>query len=274
MELQNKSDWIQRHPSTKNIERIDAFFSGHGYDMHRHDTYAIGRTLEGVQSFKYRNSMKHSLPGGTIILHPDELHDGHAGTEIGFHYRMVYIQPSLIQKILGGKPLPFIDGGLSTDPRLYAASHVLLHSFECIHPLEEDDTIFDLAHAMATVAGVKSSRKYIDYRATELARIYLLDHLDHIVTLDELEQVSGQDRWRLSRDFRALFGTSPYRYTMLRRLELVRELIIKGIPLVQASLIAGFTDQSHMAKNFKKTYGRTPKHWLNVIKEIKRQNSF
>lgn len=242
--------------------------------MHRHDTYAIGRTLKGVQSFRYRHSMKHSLPGGTIILHPDELHDGHAGTDIGFYYRMVYIQSSLIQKILGGKPLPFIEGGLSNDPRLYAASQVLLQSFESTNPLEEEDAIFDLAHAMATVAGVKSTRKRVDYRATELARIYLLDHLDHIVTMDELEKVSGQDRWRLSRDFRVLFGTSPYRYIILRRLELVRELIVKGIPIVQASLIAGFTDQSHMAKQFKKTYGRTPKHWLNVLKEIRRQNSW
>jgi hypothetical protein len=55
-----------------------------------------------------------------MVLHPDEIHDGEAGTEAGFHYRMVYIEPALIQKILGGRPLPFIPGGLSADPRLVA----------------------------------------------------------------------------------------------------------------------------------------------------------
>ncbi|MCE3607071.1 AraC family ligand binding domain-containing protein, partial [Massilia sp. P8910] len=56
-------DWIQRAPSANKFERIEAFISGHGYDMHRHDTYAIGRTLSGVQSFRYRGQERHSLPG-------------------------------------------------------------------------------------------------------------------------------------------------------------------------------------------------------------------
>jgi hypothetical protein len=36
------------------IERLEAYFAGHGYDPHRHDTYAIGVTLSGVQLFDYR----------------------------------------------------------------------------------------------------------------------------------------------------------------------------------------------------------------------------
>lgn len=75
------NDWIRRAAPTSRLERIEAYFGGHGYDMHRHDTYAIGRTLAGVQSFHYRRAMQHSLPGGTIVLHPDEAHDGQAGTD-------------------------------------------------------------------------------------------------------------------------------------------------------------------------------------------------
>ena len=47
-------------------------FTDHAYESHRHDTFAIGRTLTGVQSFHYRGEMKHSLPGMTMVLHPDE----------------------------------------------------------------------------------------------------------------------------------------------------------------------------------------------------------
>lgn len=39
------------------------------------------------------------------------------------------------------------------------------------------------------------------------------------MTLDTLSQVSGRDRWSLSRDFRTLYGTSPWRYVMMRRLD-------------------------------------------------------
>lgn len=91
-------DWVRLAQQPGKIERIEAYFSGHGYEPHRHDTYAIGRTLSGVQSFHYRGSKQHSLPGGTMVLHPDEIHDGEAGTNDGFQYRMLYIDPALIQK--------------------------------------------------------------------------------------------------------------------------------------------------------------------------------
>jgi hypothetical protein len=126
MSQQQSADWVRLAQSPSRTERIEAFFGGHGYEPHRHDTYAIGQTIAGVQSFHYRGGLQHSLPGGTMVLHPDEIHDGEAGTEAGFHYRMVYIEPALIQKILGGRPLPFIPGGLSADPRLRRAAQPLL----------------------------------------------------------------------------------------------------------------------------------------------------
>ncbi|QJW55552.1 hypothetical protein HL670_02438 [Serratia plymuthica] len=147
-------DWVKPARSPMQIERIEAFFGGHGYELHRHDTYAIGRTLSGVQSFNYRGGRRHSLPGGTLVLHPDEVHDGEAGTEEGFQYRMVYIEPALIQKILGGKPLPFIPGGLSDDPRLFAAAQPLLKAMEDpFETLEEEDALYDLAQTLAAVGG-------------------------------------------------------------------------------------------------------------------------
>lgn len=100
MSQQQSADWVRLAQSPSRTERIEAFFGGHGYEPHRHDTYAIGQTIAGVQSFHYRGGLQHSLPGGTMVLHPDEIHDGEAGTEAGFHYRMVYIEPALIQKIL------------------------------------------------------------------------------------------------------------------------------------------------------------------------------
>lgn len=258
-------DWFYRAPDVGGLKRFEAFFAGHGYDLHRHDTYAIGRTLAGVQRFQYRGSWRHSLPGGTMVLHPDEVHDGEAGTELGFKYRMMYIEPALIQQMLGGRPLPFIKHGVSNDPRLFAATQVLLHSLDCpLDPLEEQDALFDLAQALSNVSGVATKHPAFDYVAAERAREFMHSALDHSVTLDELAQHSGRDRWSLSRDFRLLFGTSPYRYLTMRRLDLVRSLLIQGQPLVTAALIAGFTDQSHMSRQFSKTYGLSPARWLKM----------
>lgn len=285
-----KQDWILRAATPGHVERIEAYFGGHGYDMHRHDTYAIGRTLSGVQSFHYRRDFRHSLPGGTIVLHPDEPHDGQAGTEAGFHYRMIYVEPALIQQILGGRPLPFIAGGLSGDARLHAASGaLLLNTQEALDPLREDDALYDLAHALCAAAGGPGGRKAglrtglrtgqqtgqqrgrqtgrrsADYVAAERARHYIHDSLDTTITLDALAAAAGKDRWSLSRDFRALFGTSPYRYVMLRRLDLARRLIATGMPLADAAAHAGFTDQSHLTRRHVQTYGMPPDRWRRML---------
>ncbi|MEC5160086.1 MULTISPECIES: AraC family transcriptional regulator [unclassified Janthinobacterium] len=256
-------DWIQHAPPGGKLERIEAFFAGHGYAAHRHDTYAIGKTLAGVQSFRYRGGQCNSVPGGTMVLHPDEVHDGEAGTADGFQYRMLYVEPALIQQVLGGKPLPFIQGGLCADPRLGAATAALLTSLDgALDPLQEDDALFDLARALSAAAGAPPQRHTIDYLAAERARGFIHGALERSVTLDQLERESGRDRWSLSRDFRLLFGTSPYRYLTMRRLDLVRALLLQGLSLAEAALRAGFSDQSHMTRHFGKTYGMSPARWL------------
>ncbi|MCI0914648.1 AraC family transcriptional regulator [Pseudomonas putida] len=262
-----RPDWVIRSAHPGSVERIEAWFGSHGYDPHRHDTYSIGRTLAGVQSFHYKGALCHGLPGNTLVLHPDEVHDGMAGTEAGFRYRMAYIDPALIQNALGGEPLPFIAGGLSSDPRLYRASEAFVQALE--HPLEtleEQDAVYDLAMALRAVGGKPRGRKRLDYRAAERARAFILEHLHLGITLEMLEQASGREQWSLSRDFRALYGTSPYRFVTLRRLDTVRRLMLDGFTLVDAALAAGFHDQSHMTRHFTRSYGVPPLRWLERLR--------
>ena len=259
-------DWMHRAPHASGMDRIEAYFAGFAFDPHRHDTYAIGRTLFGVQSFHYRGCMTHSLPGTTMVIHPDETHDGRASSEEGFRYRMIYVEPALIQQILGGKPLPFIPCGHTTDPRLFRASEVLLQSLDCpIDPLQEQDAMYDVAQALSEASGVITSRKSFDYIAAERAREFIHSALGRSITLDEMAEHAGRDRWALSRDFRLLFGTSPYRYLTLRRLDLVRSLLAQGQSLVNAAMTAGFTDQSHMTRQFRSTYGMPPSRWVKML---------
>ncbi|HBQ9307061.1 TPA: AraC family transcriptional regulator [Klebsiella pneumoniae] len=267
MSQQQSADWVRLAQSPSRTERIEAFFGGHGYEPHRHDTYAIGQTIAGVQSFHYRGGLQHSLPGGTMVLHPDEIHDGEAGTEAGFHYRMVYIEPALFQKILGGRPLPFIPDGLSADPRLRCAAQPLLKAVtDTFEPLEEEDALYDLAQTLAVVGGQRSRRQAFDYQAAERAREYIHACFMQDMTLDTLSQVSGRDRWSLSRDFRTLYGTSPWRYVMMRRLDFCRQRMRAGERLVDIAADAGFADQSHMTRQFISRFGLSPGRWLRAIR--------
>lgn len=258
-------DWVRHSTLAMGVEQIEARFHGNAYAMHRHDTYAIGRTLAGVQNFHYRRSRRNSLPGDTLVLFPDEAHDGQAGTDQGFAYRLVYVQPSLIQQILGGHALPFIDTGVSTDPRLAAAVDALLqqdgHASE---PLEHVDALAGLAHALALAAGLPQRQAKGDYLAARRALDYLQANSSRCVHLYELEAATGRDRWSLSRDFRLYYGTSPYRYLCMRRLGTVQCLLLQGLPLAQAATDTGFADQSHMSRHFLKAFGITPGRWLQI----------
>lgn len=264
--MSESKDWLKLAKPTAKLERMEAFFNGHGFTPHRHDTYAIGQTIAGVHCFNYRKSMRHSLPGQAMVLYPDELHDGESGTQEGFRYRILYIPPEILQKTLGGQPLPYIPSGVSSDPRITSTVSSLLERLDGeIDPLEEDDGIYDLAHALAAVAGHKTRRRRLNYRAAELAREYMLQCAEKRVTLDDLEDVSGADRWSLSRDFRVLYGTSPYRYLTQRRLDRARALMREGHTLVEVAACAGFTDQSHMTHHFKKSYGLPPGRWMSML---------
>lgn len=264
-------DWVRRAESIEGVERIEAWFQGKAYAMHRHDTYAIGRTLAGVQSFSYRRSQRNSLPGNTLVLHPDEAHDGQAGTDEGFQYRMIYVEPALFQDVLGGRALPFLEGGVTTDPRLAAATATLLqHVGYTLEPLEQSEALAELAHALAAVAGAPARRSKGDFLAAQRARDYLHVNCARVVTLDELEAATGRDRWSLSHDFRTFYGTSPYRYLTMRRLDAVRRMLLAGTSLAHAAAAAGFADQSHMTRHFLKTFGLTPGRWLQVAGGVQR----
>ncbi|MFP6561957.1 AraC family transcriptional regulator [Paraburkholderia sp. B3] len=262
----NRTDWIARSEAAEGIERIEAFLHGNAYSMHRHDTYAIGVTLAGVQCFHYRRGLCRSLPGQTMVLHPDEAHDGQAGTSEGFRYQMLYVQPAAIQAVLGGKALPFVEGGIATDPRLFEATQNALRRMHAhAEPLERDDALFELAIALDAAAGARPAKPSADYAAAQRARDYLQAACTENVTLDMLAAVGGRDRWSLSRDFRTFYGTSPYRYLTMRRLEAARAMMLRGMPLADTAAAAGFSDQSHMTRHFRSAYGISPARWLAMM---------
>ena len=122
-----------------------------------------------------------------------------------------------------------------------------------------------VADALDSMAGSRQGRRRaIDLAALSRVRAHLLACPEE-TTMVELEMLSGLDRWKLSRQFRAAYGTSPYRFRTLRRLERVRHLIVAGSAPAEAAAGAGFADQSHMTRQFKRTYGLTPARWAAAV---------
>ncbi|MBB4265968.1 AraC family transcriptional regulator [Roseospira visakhapatnamensis] len=261
-------DWVRQTADGDGLLRLEAFFAGHAYDPHRHDTYAIGLTDGGVQCFTYRGAHRTSAPGTLMVLHPDERHDGEAGAAAGFRYRMIYVPPHRIAVALAGRAraLPFARAALTRDRRLRrAVAPALADMARPLEELEADQVTQEVAEALLSLdpsAATGRTRGASCPASVERARQILDAHCDRVVTSAELEAATGLDRYTLARQFRAMLGTSPYRYLTLRRLDRARTALLGGESLAGAACAAGFADQSHMTRHFTRTVGISPGRWL------------
>lgn len=257
-------------PAYPGIERIQAQFRGDAFDLHRHDTYALGVTMRGVQTFRYRGEQRYSLPGRVIILHPDELHDGGAATEDGLIYRMLYLEPSVLVQCLEAARigLPFVGDPVVEDNRL--AGLLLAALGELDRELDElfvDDFVSRLTDGLVQHARLpQRPLGSIAWRQVKTARDYLEAHVTSGVRSQELERITGLDRFALARHFRAAFATSPHRFLLMRRLQQAKALIVEGEPIAEVAAATGFADQSHLTRHFKKAFGIAPGAWSSMVR--------
>jgi AraC-like DNA-binding protein len=261
----SRRDSIRFGASAPGLERAEVHLTTCAFERHRHDTYAIGITIAGVQSFWYRGTRRICLPGQLHVLHPDEIHDGGPATEDGFGYRILYIAPELIRDALDRAALPFVAEPVhKASPATRDVASLLLDIDEPISSLECVEIAAVVADALRALGGQAAARPRmtIDMRAVELARDYLAAHASEQTPASTLEQITGTDRFTLTRHFRHAFGTTPDRYRTMRRLALVRTSIEDGVPLAQGAARAGFADQSHFTRQFKRAFGLTPGRWI------------
>lgn len=249
---------------------LEAWFAGRGYDTHRHDTYAVGVTDAGVQAFDYRGAVRTSTPGQVVVLHPDEPHDGRAGTPAGFGYRIVYVAPGLVHEAVRAicgrrRPLPFVRETVQWRARLASIVSRALR-VEPV-PLAADGVVVALAEALLEADGsaTAATPPRLDARALAQARAFLDAETTRVIRSAELEAVAGLSRYELARQFRVAFGTSPYRYSLMRRLDCARAALSHHRALADVALGAGFADQAHFSRMFRAAHGLSPARYRRLL---------
>jgi AraC-like DNA-binding protein len=103
----------------------------------------------------------------------------------------------------------------------------------------------------------------VDLPAVERGREFLRSRLA-IVHSSEVEGFTGLDRYQFARQFRATYGTSPYRYAVMRRLDAARSRLRAGRPLAETAAETGFADQAHLTRTFRAAFGMTPGRYAKL----------
>ncbi|MTI12961.1 helix-turn-helix domain-containing protein [Sansalvadorimonas verongulae] len=101
------------------------------------------------------------------------------------------------------------------------------------------------------------------YLAQDL-REYIEHNLDEKLTLSTLSSKANLSEFHFQRIFRQSFGVSPAKWILERRISMVKELLSESVDIRAVSHQCGFSDQSHMTRQFKKMTGLTPNEYRRI----------
>jgi AraC-like DNA-binding protein len=78
------------------------------------------------------------------------------------------------------------------------------------------------------------------------------------VTLQALSRSAGLSAFHLCRVFREAVGMTPHAYQTQVRVRHAKSLLRAGLPITLVAAEAGFYDQAHLTRHFKRIVGLTP----------------
>lgn len=256
-------DWADywRAPD-RPLEAMHAHFERHVYHRHSHETYSFGVTEAGAQAFTCRGAARTRAAGMVMAFNPDDPHDGHSAMPDGFTYRIVHIGPGLIRDVLGdaaqhpvGLPL-FAEPVLADAGLAGALRH--LHSTFGESRLAQDEALGATVRALVG----RGATRPVEGRALPVGVRRVRELLDAEYARDlragDLAAVAGCSRYALHRGFVAAYGLTPSDYQRQLRLRAARRMLAAGHSPADAAGAAGFADQSHLTRWFKRYYGVTP----------------
>ena len=240
------------------VEVFHARFADHAYPAHTHDAWTLLIVDAGAVRFDLDRHPHGALRSLVTLLPPYVPHDGRAATPSGFRKRVVYLEPGVLGEDLVGAAVD----------RPGVADAVLRDRVSRLHPALARPGEELAAHSRLVLA-VDRLRAHLRGTAGEPVPApdpglagRLRDLMDARmpagIGLDEAAAVLHAHPTSLVRAFTARFGIPPHRYLTGRRIDLARRLLLDGVPAAQVAAAAGFHDQAHLTRHFRRMLGTSP----------------
>jgi AraC-like DNA-binding protein len=248
------------------------------FARHSHEEYAIGVITHGVLGFDYRGEYHLAGAGEVNLVVPGEIHTGEPALGADWSYRMFYLQPALLQEIArqtgrDNADLPFFQAGVLKDRNLAALGLELHNDLDAqrIGPLEAQSRLIALLAAWIRRYAERVATR-IPVNTPDVARVRdFLDECWHQKpALAELAQMLELSPYQLLRAFMRQYGLPPHAYLIQRQIREAKRLLDQGLPIADAACAAGFADQSHLHRHFKRVWGITPGQYRNFVQDGRR----
>ncbi|WFE53725.1 AraC family transcriptional regulator [Micromonospora sp. WMMD1155] len=239
-------------------EVFHAHFLDHAYPRHVHEVWTLLIVDDGAVRYDLDRHRHGALRTSVTLLPPYVPHDGRAATVDGFRKRVLYLDTSVLDAELVGRA---VDQPGIVDPQLRDRIHLLHRALDA--PGDEFEAegrlafILDRLHtrlrrrapvtrAPAAPGLAVRLRELLDARTVEG------------VTLGEAAALLHAHPTHLVRTFTAAHGVPPHSYLTGRRVEVARRLLLAGQRPAEVAVAAGFFDQAHLTRHFRRYLGVSP----------------
>ena len=244
------------------------------YGKHAHETFSIGIVTNGRCTY-LNGKMRELIGAGSVVLmNPGDAHACNPSHEEPWSYRMLYVDvPWLIsiQQGLGVSRNQQFRGFLATattHPQLYTGLHrlydVLTHpQAEC---LQKHTAVLEFMVSVHQALSCAPELPRHGHRRLMRAAEFIRHNHARSLKLDEICSAADLSPSYLIRAFKDKFGMTPHAYLTNCRIEFSRTQLRRGRPIAEVALAAGFSDQAHLQRTFKRLVAATPgqyRAWLH-----------
>lgn len=252
-------------------------------EVHHHDFYEVYYLLHGQVEYWVDGRIIRMQAGDVLLINPMELHrpiletDGHVYERI-----VLWIEKEFMEGLTSnGKRLSAcFDTTLPGHTHLLrpaAAERSALNARmgELVREYYSNEYGSDLSayglflqlmvqlNRMALFSAAQPEETEAMSALVERALIYIADHLSENLKVEQIASALFVSKYYLSHTFTREVGVSIYRYIMMRRLLMARQLLIAGEPAGQVSQSCGFSDYASFYRAFKSEYGTSPKGFVS-----------
>ena len=259
------------------------------YAPHTHKQWSMGLILKGQSRYQIqklkgegRGEHNHTIQQGSMVfMNPDQVHACSALDDQPWSYVMFYLDIDWLAQLAQRLGLQAdtdwqdIPVNLLEDPDLFdqvkglAERMVAAGTPGTIRELREDieNVLGEVLQVLAVFAEERSA-VFSDVPASEpvadavAAIAWQLDmHPEQSLPLEQMSQAAGITPTQLIRAFKRHYGLTPHAYQINRRIQLGQQALKQGQAIVDAALGAGFADQPHFQRVFKKILQATPNQY-------------
>lgn len=238
-----------------------------GYAPHSHVQWSLGAVTAGRSSFHYREACHPIYAGQLVMMNPEWVHACNPIDDQPWGYRMLYVDTDWLTELRFGAGLletprwQDMPTAVVTDPAWYAGYLRMTDALLDPHRdlLDKQSEVVDyLSALMRHLAGQPAQPRPLPPALLRELAAYLDAHPTQEVSLDTLCARAGYSPGHLIRVFKQHFGLTPHAYLINRRVQLGQRELKRGTSIAEAALRAGFSDQPHFQRTFKRLVAATP----------------